>query len=429
LNKQAPSTNAARQRPSETSAKRTDRARLLLGLLAVAVVVYAATIPWQRKMAAETARLDAETAARQAAASRQGADAKSLQAVTAQVERNPADASAQLQLAQAYAGLGRLDDAEARAQVAVGLERTNPEPLLVLADIEQRLRHYDAAMRAYTAAMAIDPGDARARVGLAYLMISFGWPLEAEALLKPAVAATPGNPYLKAALALAYVQHGDYKDAESLLLEARRIEPDNVTLWSPLVHVYNEMKRYDQAIAVGSSIIARSPKEFAVVDEIGKAYYNLNDDPHAEAAFHQALGIRPDDLTAHYFLGLLYGRTGRDADGIKELETVLAANPDFEQTRKVLARYYARANRTDDAKRLSEEAAKAEALGQKHQRAGLLVAGKPNDPAAHWQMATVYRDEHNNGRALVEVRKTLQLQPDNQAARSLLAMLQSAGTR
>ena len=45
---------------------------------------------------------------------------KTLQNATAEVERHPADARAQMQLAQLYAGAGRLDEAEARAEIAVG---------------------------------------------------------------------------------------------------------------------------------------------------------------------------------------------------------------------------------------------------------------------------------------------------------------------
>lgn len=412
----------------KNSVKGSGRVRLLAALVAAALL-YVFTLPWQHKMAAETARIESETAARQAAATRRETDTKTLQNAAAEVERHPSDVGAQMQLAQLYAGADRLDEAEARAEIAAGLQPASPEPLLVLADIEQRLRHYDAAMRAYRAALAIAPSDPRARIGLAYLMVSFGWPLEAEALLNPAVVETPGNPYLKAALALAYVQHGDYREAERLLLEARHLAPDNASLWSPLVHVYNEMRKYDQAIAIARSALARLPYNTAIVNELGKAYYFSNDDSQAEAAFRQALAIQQDDLNARYYLGLICQRTDRIPSAVTELEMVLRRDPDFEQTRKVLSQCYLRVKRTDDARRLLHEADAAQAQGQKHQRAGLLVAGKPNDPIAHWHMATLYYDEHNNGRALVEVRKTIELDPGHQAARKLLAALQSAGAR
>ena len=412
----------------KNSAKASGRFRLLAALLA-AVLLYGVTLPWQRRIATETARIESQTAARQAAATQHEADGSALRNAAAEVERHPTDARAQMQLAQTYADAGRLNEAEARAEIAAGLQPASPEPLLVLADIEQRQRRYDAAMRTFRAALAIAPSDSRARVGLTYLMISFGWPLEAEALLKPAVAETPGDPYLKAALALAYVQHDNYKEAERLLQEAKRIAPDNAALWCPLVSVYNDMRRYDQAIRTARFAMIRLPYNAAIVDELGKAYYASNDDGQAEAAFRQALAIQQDDLTAHYYLGLICQRTARIPDAVAELETVLRRDPDFKQTRKVLSQCYLRVKRTDDARKLLREADAAQARGQKHQRAGLLVAGRPTDPTAHWQMATLYYDEHNNGRALVEVRRTLELDPGHQAAKKMLVVLQSAGTR
>jgi cytochrome c-type biogenesis protein CcmH/NrfG len=405
------------------------RNRALAGALICVGLLYLATLPWQRRMAAETARIESDNLAKQAEAARQIAINNTLESTRAQVERNPGDARGQLELAERYAELGRLDEAAVRAEIAVGLEPKSSEPLLIFADIQQRGRHYDAAMRAYKAALALSPDDARPRIGLAYLYISFGWPLEAEALLKPAVDADPRNPHLKVALALARVQHGDYSSAEKLLTDVRQIAPDDATQWSPLIHVYNEMGRFEEATVTARSAMSRLPYTAPIVDELGKAYYHSGDFPHAESAFRQAIAIQSSDLTAHYYRALTYQRTDQIPDAISDLEYVLRHNPDFEQTRQVLGKLYLRMNRTAEARKLMEEAGVVQARGQKHQRAGLLVSTKPNDPQAHWQMASVYYDEHNNGRALVEVRKTLELNPAYPAGLQLLAKLQALGTR
>ncbi len=411
------------------SAARVGRRRLLVGLLLFTVLLYAGTLPWQRRMAEETERINKENAANQEILARQNEADKSLRAARDEVERNPSDVNAQIRLAQRYAEAGRLDEAETRAQIAVGLQPKALEPLLVLADVEQRARHYDAAIRAYKSALALSPADARSRIGLAYLWISFGWPQDAEALLEPSVAETPQNPYLKVALALAFVQHGDYSAAENLLQEIRRLAPEEATLWSPLVHVYNEMKRYDQAVIVARDSIARLPNDAPIVSEMGKSYYYLNDYSQAETTFRRALAIRPDDLTAHYYLALTYKRIGRLPAAVTELETVLQRNPDFEQTRQILGTLYLSTNRATEGRKLIQQTQTMQAHSQRHQRMGMLVSQKPNDPQAHWQMAAVYWDERNNGRALVEVRKTLELDPNHEAARDMLVKLQAAGTR
>src|ERR1041384_2156432 len=87
---------------------------------------------------------------------------------------------------------------------------------------------------------------------------SFGWPLEAEALLQPAVRAAPDNLYLKVGLALAYLQHENYDAADRLLQEVRSKAPEDTNLWGPLLPLYNKSHRYRDAINVADDILRRS---------------------------------------------------------------------------------------------------------------------------------------------------------------------------
>jgi tetratricopeptide (TPR) repeat protein len=230
-------------------------------------------------------------------------------------------------------------------------------------------------------------------------------------------------------LALAYLQMENYREAETLLLQAKALAPEDAALWSPLAHVYNESKRYAQAAAVAQEVMRRLPSNAPIVVELGKACYYQNDFAGAESAFRQALTLQQDDLSAHYYLGMTYQRREQIPQAITELEYVLQRSPDFEQTRRVLGNLYLRQNRTDEGRKLIAESDRIQAQAQKHGHVNHLVALRPNDPEAHWQMAQVYHEEQNDSRARVELKKTLELKPDHAGAQQLLAQMQAAGVR
>src|SRR5438105_1174991 len=251
------------------------RRRLLLaGLLGLAIL-YLVLLPWLRRMSAETARLQRDTAARQSEAARLGGIRRALEEARARVERHPQDAAAQLDLAERCSEAGQLDEGVRHARLAAQLWPHDPDPLLLLADLQLRARRYVAAVDAYKTALSIAPGNQRALTGLAFLYVSFGWPADAEALLEPAVRAAPTNPYLKVALAAAYTQQQEWGAAERLLLQARRLAPDRVELWSPLADLYNQSRRERDAVTVARDGLARRPGDPHLLDELGQAYYHL----------------------------------------------------------------------------------------------------------------------------------------------------------
>src|SRR5438552_18847617 len=119
------------------------RARhLLFGCLILLVILYLALLPWLRRMAADTTRLQRETAARQAEAARLAGLRRALDAARTQAERHPDDSQAQLGLAVRLSESGELDEAERHARLAAGLRPRDPEPLLLLADIAHRAPRY-----------------------------------------------------------------------------------------------------------------------------------------------------------------------------------------------------------------------------------------------------------------------------------------------
>src|SRR5690348_15322864 len=104
---------------SRDTAPSSSRPRaLLLALLVVLGIAYFALLPWRRRMAAETDRLNRMSAAREAEAARAASVRSALDAARAEVARDPRNPAAHLQLAQRCADAGLLDEAVQQAEAA-----------------------------------------------------------------------------------------------------------------------------------------------------------------------------------------------------------------------------------------------------------------------------------------------------------------------
>ena len=157
-----------------------------------------------------------------------------------------------------------------------------------------------------------------------------------------------------------------------------------------------------------------------LLNERGQAEYHLHNLPSALAAFRQALALQPDNVEAHYYLGLCDRSSGDPLAAIRELEYVLQRDPDFAQTRFILGRLYLRANHPAQGERLMDEFRRAQAREHERSRAGLLLSTHPHSAGAHWRMALLYRQQGDMPHMTVELRKTLELAPRHAGAERLL---------
>ncbi len=70
--------------------------------------------------------------------------------------------------------------------------------------------------------------------------------------------------------------------------------------------------------------------------QLGVLEYSLKHLPEAQQAFEQAIALSNDYSNARYFLAFVYDAEGRKGDAKKQLEEVLARNPDSEQVKQLL---------------------------------------------------------------------------------------------
>jgi len=154
---------------------------------------------------------------------------------------------------------------------------------------------------------------------------------------------------------------------------------------------------------------------------MGQAYYRLHDLPQALAALRHVLEIDPESVPAHYYLGLCHRSLTEPTAAMREMEFVLQRDPEYEETRLFLGQLYLQANRPAAGRVLLEQFRRRQTLALRRSRLGLLVASQPRNPEAHWRLARLYQEQGDPPHMIVELRKTLELTPQNVEARRLLA--------
>jgi tetratricopeptide (TPR) repeat protein len=381
-----------------------------------------------------------------------------------------------LALAQRYAERGRVADAIRELEAVTRQAANAAEAHLLLALLLGASPDTDAAAVAFRAAWALDRSDpVKAYFVLQHHpagVVSDGQQvLDALAraygrLAQNAVgqtAATFPHPALfdDRSAVVSTIPHAAYAEAynlvasgkyESAIAEFRRAAIDD-----PLVS--DPGARTPMMVRAGEAIRSKRPAE-------------------ARAHLEAALSLAPASSEARRMLGLVSWLNGQDQAGISHLEAAIRANPRDERTRLALARIFARAGRDDEAERTLREALLAipgsllahwwlasdyerlnriadarheltlarmpsiltsaaaidAAAGRLARHAGdsagaaealtRRVRARPNDPAAHLDLADVYLDQDRLDEAFRELVAALLVDPSNGRAYAAMGRLE-----
>lgn len=218
------------------------------------------------------------------------------------------------------------------------------------------------------------------------------------------------------------------------------LSPSSVTNWMVLGSVYRELSPLT-ANASSFSVDAYEkasklePANPEVHTELGKAYFSAaqlqqqllgSEDEslrnearrdmeqylaRAQGAFERAIELKVDYAPAHFQLALVLEVKGEIDDAIRKMELLVVENDLDVGVHFQLGMLYMRRDQVSDLARAQRS----------FERAIELVPGYAN---AHWFLASVYEKQGNNDRAIEEVLKVIQLDPENPLAKSRLIRLQ-----
>jgi tetratricopeptide (TPR) repeat protein len=304
---------------------------------------------------------------------------------------------------------GDVDEAQEEFQKALALDQNNAEALLNLASIQQGKGQSARAQHLIERALAVDPNSIGALAQLAELKRDEGDVDGAIRLFGEALAIDDSQPFLFQGVGDVLQRAGRYEEAEQAFKEVLALEPDSFKARYNLLVTYSNWGKVDEAIAIGEEALELDPKNFdasAARNNLGAIYlargetdraleyfeaamkaapYNLEsrfnsaiihlDRGDVEAAIpllEEAAQLQPNHQQVNVRLGFAYLDTGKGEDAYRCLLLVRRLHPDNWAATTGLAVLHARAEQSDQAKQLLQDAV---ARGGDAARA--LAAGYP----------------------------------------------------
>ena len=226
--------------------------------------------------------------------------------------------------------LGRLDEAEEAARSGLALDSAEPGPLqALLGDLAERAGRPDAALAAFRAAIAAEPGDGRHWHRAARLLIRLGRADEAEEGLRQALAlgvAGPGP--LHAALGELRERLDQPEAALAAYRAASAAEPEEGRHQRRAARMLLRLGRADEALAPAEQALALIPDEASSHALLGEVLLRLDRFDAAAEAFARALATEPRHPPILSGYGTALHRLGRPEAAVAAYRAALAAEPE-----------------------------------------------------------------------------------------------------
>lgn len=284
------------------------------------------------------------------------------------LKTNPNDVNAHRMLARIFThqigDQNRIDESMLKKAVdqyqkITDLDPADMDALVMLGRLEKIAQKPADAEKTYRKALAIDPENEEALIGLATVLSDNGNNTEAADILRKLAEKNPSQESLRR-LASSYEQMKEYGLAAETLGRALASNPqDAADLKRAMAEDYGNAKKYSEQIKVYQDLVNDDPKDAHSYLMMSRTYLMMNNLPKAREAWEKAKGIAPDDLEIRYHEVVLLQNEGRIADAIPVLKDIIAgtARRNYSTAEREvrstllseLARLYATNNQTDQA--------------------------------------------------------------------------------
>lgn len=216
---------------------------------------------------------------------------------------DPAFAAAELGRAEALRQSGKTEAAIEVMEQLTRLEPDNPSVFVTLGDTLRELQRYDAASKAYDAAIGLFEEPNRAQWILYFARgitheREDRW-IEAEADFRKALDLNPGQPQVLNYLGYSYVEMGEnYDEALAMIEQAVAAQPNSGYIVDSLGWVQFRLGQYREAVVNlerAAELMAVDP---VVNDHLGDAYWAVGRKVEAEFQWKRALSFDPEEEDA-----------------------------------------------------------------------------------------------------------------------------------
>ena len=219
--------------------------------------------------------------------------------------------------------------AEANFKKVTTLNPKSIQPHLVLGEFYQSQKRFGEAEQEFRNALAIDPTSMGPREALARLYIAEGKNADAEQTLKQAKHDLPHNPDSFLALSNFYYVTGDLDKAiaeyHALIVE----RPKDLEARKKYIELLLQAKRYDEARSLNDEILKTNPKDDDALVFRSQMQINSGDPSDAAQTLQAVVKDAPNNIQAHYALGVAFQKQGNLEHAVSEWREALRLNPNF----------------------------------------------------------------------------------------------------
>ncbi|MDI3547653.1 MAG: hypothetical protein PWR10_1305 [Halanaerobiales bacterium] len=209
-------------------------------------------------------------------------------------------------------------------------------------------------------------------------------------------------------LAALYKETGQLDKAINTYKQALNLNPDNTSIYLNLGNIYLQKGNYDSAIEVLKEGVALDPSFVAIRSKLATAYYEKGNFEKAKEQFNKVIKQNNNIYEAYYYLGEIYYNVENNVQkAIYYYNEATKKNPDYVKAYIALGNIYI--NQDNTYKAIAQYTT--------------AIEKNQNYPDGHYHLAVAYHKLGMKEAAVAELRKTLHLNPDYQAARDLLSEL------
>ena len=310
-------------------------------------------------------------------------------------------------LRTAQEALGRNDFATAAEALkqAVAAQPAFAPAWFNLAYAYTGLHKNEEAVASYRKALELDPNLFEARLNLGILLLQLNRPRDALEHLEKAATLKPDHLRAQLYYGRALALTGQPERAEKQYQTALRLDPRLAIAHYDLAQLYLQQKRYQEALGSFQKAYELDPALPQAQLGMGLAMEGLKDEVNAAAHFEQYLAARPDDLETRFHLARLYLEQGKNEEAYEGLQSVYRVKPETPGLAAALGDVCAL------LKKLPES--------EKFYRQALLAA--PTDPDLHRALGQTLLEEERFSEAEAEFRTALKGNPRSREAAQGLA--------
>ncbi len=241
----------------------------------------------------------------------------------------PLAAEAHFNLGVILQARGKLDEAAASYQRALGVNPRYAQALIGFGNLLQVQGKPEEALSCYRRALEAEPDRSEAHNNLGNLLHALGRHAEAVESYRRALALRPGDPDVHANLGAAFHEGGRREEALAHLRQALAADPDHPDANANLGAALLDGGEWEEAATCCRRALAASPQHAHAHNNLGAALQRQGRLEEAMASYRRALTADPRHADAHTNLGAALHEAGRMDEALACYRRALEANPRY----------------------------------------------------------------------------------------------------